>query len=133
MRTWLTLAGARLSPRLAKRPSDPHQGTAMTTTAPRTDGSVTPLGRALQLPCGVTLPNRLAKAAMSEQLADRHNQVSDHFVRLYETWGGSGCGLLITGNMMVSRDAISEPRQVVISPDSDRAALRSLASAARRG
>lgn len=26
----------------------------------------------LELPCGVVLPNRVAKAAMSEQLADRH-------------------------------------------------------------
>ena len=36
--------------------------------------TTTILGTPLNLPCGATLPNRLAKAAMSEGLADADNQ-----------------------------------------------------------
>jgi 2,4-dienoyl-CoA reductase-like NADH-dependent reductase (Old Yellow Enzyme family) len=44
------------------------------------------VGAPLTLPCGVVLPNRLVKAGMSEQLADRRNGPSDRLVRLYERW-----------------------------------------------
>jgi 2,4-dienoyl-CoA reductase-like NADH-dependent reductase (Old Yellow Enzyme family) len=85
----------------------------------------------LVLPCGAVLPNRLVKAAMSEQLADRRNDVSAPLVHLYRQWSRSGCGLLITGNMMVDRCAISEPRQVVVEHGRDTRALTSLATAAK--
>jgi 2,4-dienoyl-CoA reductase-like NADH-dependent reductase (Old Yellow Enzyme family) len=45
---------------------------------------------------------------------------------------GCGCGLLISGNMMVDRRAISEPRQVVIGHDASQDGLTSLARAAQR-
>ena len=85
----------------------------------------------LVLPCGAVLANRLVKAAMSEQLADRRNDVSAALVHLYRQWSGSGCGLLITGNMMIDRSAISEPRQVVVEHGRDTRALASLATAAK--
>lgn len=87
----------------------------------------------LVLPCGAVLANRLAKAAMSEQLADRVNAPSARLVRLYERWADSGCGLLVTGNLMVDRRAISEPRQVVVDDDTDRRGLERLAAAGKRG
>jgi 2,4-dienoyl-CoA reductase-like NADH-dependent reductase (Old Yellow Enzyme family) len=90
------------------------------------------LATPLPLPCGVRLANRLVKEAMSEQLADRRNAVSDRLVRLYATWAESGCGLLITGNMMVDRRAISEPRQVVVE-HGPTARLAPLVEAAQRG
>jgi 2,4-dienoyl-CoA reductase-like NADH-dependent reductase (Old Yellow Enzyme family) len=55
----------------------------------------------LRLPCGASLPNRLAKAAMEEQLAAPGQLPSDAQIRLYETWAKGGTGLLISGNVMV--------------------------------
>lgn len=69
----------------------------------------------LTLPCGVTLPNRIAKAAMSEQLADRHGRPTDTLVRLYSAWGRGGAGLLLTGNVMVDGGTFVEPRNAVLA------------------
>ncbi|HEY3015455.1 MAG TPA: NADH:flavin oxidoreductase/NADH oxidase family protein [Nocardioides sp.] len=87
----------------------------------------------LSLPCGVTLPNRLAKSALSEQLGDRDHAPSDRLVRLYERWGGSGCGLLATGNVMVDRRALGEPANVVIEDDSEHERIALWAKAAQSG
>ncbi|TDP96418.1 NADH:flavin oxidoreductase/NADH oxidase family protein [Labedaea rhizosphaerae] len=73
---------------------------------------VATLAEPVTLPCGAVLPNRLAKAAMSEQLGDRRNRVSGDLVRLYETWAQGGSGLLVTGNVMVDPTALGEPRNV---------------------
>lgn len=64
---------------------------------------MTKITDALKLPCGVTLPNRLVKAAMTERLADARNQATDAHIRLYGRWAGSGVGLHITGNVQVDR------------------------------
>ena len=53
----------------------------------------------LQLPCGLTLPNRIMKAAMSEALADRAHSPDRRLEQLYRTWGKGGYGLLITGKI----------------------------------
>ncbi|MBJ7331357.1 MAG: NADH:flavin oxidoreductase/NADH oxidase family protein [Solirubrobacteraceae bacterium] len=85
----------------------------------------------LSLPCGVDLPNRLAKSAMSEQLGDAAtNAPTDKLVRLYERWSAGGAGMLITGNVMVDRRALGEPRNVVVDDDRDFAALQAWADAA---
>jgi 2,4-dienoyl-CoA reductase-like NADH-dependent reductase (Old Yellow Enzyme family) len=60
-----------------------------------------PLAEPLLLPCGASVPNRLAKAAMSEGLATSHGLPSEAHVTLYERWAGSGAGLLVTGNVVV--------------------------------
>ena len=52
------------------------------------------LNRPLRLPCGATLPNRLAKAAMTEGLADAWLRATPALERLYRTWSEGGCGLL---------------------------------------
>jgi 2,4-dienoyl-CoA reductase-like NADH-dependent reductase (Old Yellow Enzyme family) len=59
------------------------------------------LGDPLRLPCGATLPNRLAKAAMTEGLAAADGQANPRHSRLYRRWAAGGAGLLITGNVMV--------------------------------
>jgi 2,4-dienoyl-CoA reductase-like NADH-dependent reductase (Old Yellow Enzyme family) len=91
------------------------------------------LGAEICLPCGARLTNRLAKAAMSEQLATLRGRPTRRLVRIYERWGRSGCGLLITGNVMVDARAVSEPRQVVVEDDRDMPLLREWAAAARGG
>lgn len=87
----------------------------------------------LWLPCGVRLSNRIAKAAMSEQLAGANNEPTRALIDLYTRWATSGAGLLITGNVMVDRTALSEPGQVVLADDSHLALFGSWASAARSG
>ncbi|HVE82889.1 MAG TPA: hypothetical protein VND93_08585, partial [Myxococcales bacterium] len=57
------------------------------------------LTRPLPLRRGAPLRNRLAKAAMSEQLAERGGAPGERLVQLYRRWAGSGAGLLISGNV----------------------------------
>ena len=47
----------------------------------------TVLGQPLELPCGVTLKNRLVKSAMSDSLGDGTGNPTDEQIRLYERWG----------------------------------------------
>ena len=49
----------------------------------------------LTLPCGAVLPNRLAKAAMTEGLADPQGRATAELARLYGVWADGGAGLLI--------------------------------------
>lgn len=89
------------------------------------------LGSPLELPCGITVPNRIGKAPLSEQLSDRGNSPTDHLVELFRRWAEGGAGLLITGNIMVDRRSIGEPRNVVVEDDRDAAKLAEWAAAAK--
>lgn len=88
------------------------------------------LNQPLQLPNGSVLRNRLAKAAMSEVLGTYDNRPTPGLVRLYERWGASGLGLIMTGNMMIDRRALGEPGNVAVEDESDLAVLRQWAKAA---
>ncbi len=68
----------------------------------------------LTLPCGATLKNRLAKAAMTEGLGDALNQATERHRTLYKQWAQGGAGLLITGNVMVDRRYLERPGNVAI-------------------
>lgn len=92
------------------------------------------LSQPLQLPNGATLPNRMAKAAMTEGLADPRGYPGAALEQLYARWAESGCGLLITGNVMVDRQHLERPGNVVIDrqPDAQmHAALQRWASIAK--
>jgi len=90
------------------------------------------LATPITLPSGATLPNRLAKAAMSEVLGDRETGApTDALVRLYERWGRSGAGLLITGNVMVDPVGRGEPGNVVLTDRRHLAQLTRWATAAQ--
>lgn len=73
------------------------------------------LAEPLRLRCGAELSNRLAKSAMSEQLADRRNAPTPELFELYRTWAGGGAGLLVTGNVAVDPAALSELRNVAVT------------------
>ena len=75
----------------------------------------TPLGHALTLPCGLVLPNRIAKAALSEFMADSDGVPSEHMISLYRRWGEGGAGLVITGNVMVDPRYIEAPGNVALN------------------
>ncbi len=88
-----------------------------------------PLQDPLPLPCGTVLPNRIAKAAMTEGLADADDRATESHRRLYRRWSAGGAGLLITGNVMVDRRFLERPGNVVIDGNGGRDALRDWARA----
>jgi 2,4-dienoyl-CoA reductase-like NADH-dependent reductase (Old Yellow Enzyme family) len=85
------------------------------------------------LPNGFVLPNRLAKAALSEGLGTRDFGPGDRIKRLYRRWSGSGMGLTITGNVMVDRRAIGEPGNVVVEDERHLADLAEWAAIIKSG
>lgn len=94
------------------------------------------LSEPLRLPCGQVLPNRLAKAAMTEGLGDPQNRATERHVRLYKRWAAGGLGLLLTGNVVIDRRHLERPGNVAIegqqSPE-QLAALRAWTMAAKSG
>lgn len=71
----------------------------------------------LRLPNGEVLRNRIAKAAMEENLADADHAPGEALIRLYRAWAEGGAGLIITGNVMVDRHALTGPAGVVLEND----------------
>lgn len=93
------------------------------------------LNEPLELPCGAVLPNRIAKAAMTEGLATPDGRPTPELERLYGIWSDGGAGMLLSGNIIVDKDHLERPGNVVIDrePDEDMAArLKSWADAATR-
>ena len=72
------------------------------------------LSKPLTLRSGITLANRLAKAATSEHLADSRGAPTNQLITAYRALAHSGAGLLISGNVMVDGAALEAPRNVVI-------------------
>lgn len=90
----------------------------------------------LTLPCGATLPNRLAKAAMTEGLADPQGRPTPELERLYTVWGQGGCGTLLSGNVHIDADHLERPGNVILDAAPDGAmidALRRWSAAAKAG
>ena len=77
------------------------------------------LDSALVLSNGTHIKNRLFKSAMSEQLADKYHNPSLGLIQLYKTWAKGGIGLAVTGNLMVDRQHLGEPKNVVLDEKSD--------------
>ena len=90
----------------------------------------------LPLPCGAVLPNRIAKAAMTEGVGDVLNRATDRHRVLYERWAKSGPGLQITGNIQIDRRSLERAGNVAIdgpqTPEA-MAALKTFATAAKSG
>ena len=68
----------------------------------------------LTLPSGLTVPNRLVKAAMTEGLADAHNVATPKLATLYTRWANGGIGLQLTGNVQIDRRHLERAGNVVI-------------------
>ena len=68
----------------------------------------------LALRSGATLHNRIAKAAMEENMAGSAQLPDERLISLYGRWGEGGAGLLITGNVMVHAEALTGPGGVVL-------------------
>ncbi|MES2016878.1 MAG: NADH:flavin oxidoreductase/NADH oxidase family protein [Pseudomonadota bacterium] len=87
----------------------------------------------LTLPNGSVIPNRIAKAAMEENMADAEHGPSAGLKRLYRAWAEGGAGLLLSGNVMVDRRAMTGPGGVVLEDDSDLASFGEWARIGRAG
>jgi 2,4-dienoyl-CoA reductase-like NADH-dependent reductase (Old Yellow Enzyme family) len=72
---------------------------------------------ALQLPNGQLISNRIAKAAMEENMADAHQAPSEALMRLYQAWAEGEPGLILTGNVMIDRRAMTGPGGVVLEDE----------------
>jgi 2,4-dienoyl-CoA reductase-like NADH-dependent reductase (Old Yellow Enzyme family) len=71
----------------------------------------------LTLPNGSSIPNRMAKAAMEENMCDSNHAPSEGLLQLYKAWADGGSGLILTGNVMVDRRAMTGPGGVVLEDD----------------
>ena len=86
----------------------------------------------LTLPNGIELPNRLAKAAMEENMAISGHLPGDGIFRLYETWANGGTGLLITGNVMVDHRAMTGPGGIALEADTPLAPFKQWTKAGQK-
>jgi len=80
------------------------------------------------LPCGVTIPNRLAKAAMTEGLAEPGCRAGPRIARAYRRWAAGGAGLQITGNIMIDRRYRERPANIVVEGEQSADAMAGLAA-----
>jgi len=71
----------------------------------------------LALPNGAAISNRLAKASMEENMADYEHLPSRELFRLYQAWADGGAGLILTGNVMIDRRALTGPGGIVLEND----------------
>jgi 2,4-dienoyl-CoA reductase-like NADH-dependent reductase (Old Yellow Enzyme family) len=71
----------------------------------------------LTLPNGSVIANRIAKAAMEENMADADQAPSEPLMRLYQSWADGEAGLILTGNVMVDGRAVTGPGGVVLEDD----------------
>lgn len=92
-----------------------------------------PLFQPLTLPNGSVLPNRLAKAAMEENMADAGQLPGAALHDLYRVWAQGGAGLILTGNVMIDGRALTGPGGVVLEAGTPLERFSEWAAAARSG
>ncbi|KND92471.1 NADH oxidase [Tolypocladium ophioglossoides CBS 100239] len=63
----------------------------------------------ITLPCGLTFPNRLVKAALAEGWSDNDKLPSKELIRTYGTWADGGWGMVLTGNVQVDMTYLGTP------------------------
>nr|WCQ76534.1 ApiH [Apiospora montagnei] len=74
------------------------------------------ISKPLTLRCGLTLPNRLVKAAMAEGFADVDQlPASQKCLAVYGEWAKGGWGLVITGNVQVDVAHLGDPGDIAVN------------------
>ncbi|KAK4118326.1 NADPH dehydrogenase [Parathielavia appendiculata] len=81
--------------------------------SPRSDLQI---AQPITLQCGLTLPNRLVKAAMAEQLASTHQLPDERLIAVYKRWSAGGWGLIITGHVHVDDKHLGATKDSAIPP-----------------
>ncbi|MFF9851169.1 NADH:flavin oxidoreductase/NADH oxidase family protein [Streptomyces litmocidini] len=87
----------------------------------------------LPLRSGQVLKNRIAKAAMEENMAGDGQLPDGELLSLYRRWAAGGAGLLITGNVMVHAEALTGPAGVVLDERAPLEPFTEWAKAAKSG
>jgi len=95
--------------------------------------SQSPLSQPLELPNTSRIPNRLAKAAMEEGLSEYGQVPGQELEVLYERWARGGFGLILTGNVMISPNAMTGPGNVLLEKGVDLEPFRRWAQAGKSG
>ncbi|WP_299682464.1 NADH:flavin oxidoreductase/NADH oxidase family protein [uncultured Tenacibaculum sp.] len=83
-----------------------------------------PILEEFELPCGVIIKNRIAKAAMTERLANKKQHATKAISDLYQHWSSNGAGLLISGNILVDKRYKEASANIVLEDESGIAALQ---------
>ena len=83
------------------------------------NSSIVTLNNSYVLANGQVIKNRLFKSAMSEQLGTRDHDPQPSIATLYGRWAKGGVGLSMTGNVMVDRSALGEPKNIVLDEKSN--------------
>jgi 2,4-dienoyl-CoA reductase-like NADH-dependent reductase (Old Yellow Enzyme family) len=94
---------------------------------------ISPLFASLTLPNGAVLPNRLAKAAMEENMATGEHLPGEALRRLYAAWSKGGVGLILSGNVMIDPTALTGPGGVVLDATQPLEPFKAWAQAATSG
>ena len=87
----------------------------------------------LLLPNGQVIPNRIAKAAMEENMADPAHLPGTALSRLYRRWAEGGAGLILTGNVMIDPEAVTGPGGVILDARQPLDPFRRWADAGKAG
>ncbi|MFJ7622360.1 NADH:flavin oxidoreductase/NADH oxidase family protein [Rhodococcus erythropolis] len=107
------------------------------TTSPannsETDNKVSPIFEPFTVASGATLPNRIVKAAMEENMAVAGQLPGKAMFALYRRWSQGGVGTIITGNVMVHAEALTGPAGVVLDAQAPITPFREWADAAKSG
>ena len=71
------------------------------------------------LPSGLSLRNRLIKAAMEENMANEEQQPGSDIFNLYTAWAKGEMGAIITGNVIVDPQAMTGPDGIALHTTSE--------------
>ncbi len=81
----------------------------------------------VELPCGVSLKNRIAKSAMSDSLGDGTGHPTSEQIRLYQRWANGGVAISIIGEVQGTADYAEKPGNLVLNEASELDRFRQLA------
>lgn len=89
----------------------------------------TVFSKALELPCGAILKNRIAKPAMSDSLGDGAGNPTLQQIDLYRLWADGGLGLSMIGEVQSDPFAAEKPGNLVLRDNAEATQFRLLAEA----
>ncbi|KAM3437057.1 hypothetical protein MY4824_003958 [Beauveria thailandica] len=74
------------------------------------------IAKPLLLPCGLKLPNRLVRAALTEQWSDHKTLLpTEDLLHAYKLWAAGGWGMVITGNVFVDPEHMGSMKDPAFS------------------
>ena len=86
----------------------------------------------LTLASGLTVKNRVVKAAMEENLANKAQRPDQALYNLYSQWALGGVGMILTGNVMIDHLAMTGPGGVALESGADLMPFKHLVKAAKQ-